>query len=287
MWLVDEIVAAAASAMAAEERRVRTEQTYRGPDGLDEVGVHAVLAAGFERAGWGVVREERFPGAWRKRPGRRSTLPEARERERCDLVLTPRRGQGVRDAMAAARGVDGARKAAAGGLFEAAAGALGEADFSGGCDGATADGRVPASDAYWLEVKVVGQFTYTLGVPGPNRTYASELLRGVPADLKKLAADPAVVRGGVLLVLFTTDQLVAEHDLALLVHRCLDRRVPLRSPRVEGVAVADRIGNGRCTLALFEPAAGGVEEGGASGAADPAPKQRAKAGRAKRGRLTP
>lgn len=101
-----------------------------------------------------------------------------------------------------------------------------------------------------MEVKVVGQFCYTAGVPGPNRTYASELLRLPAGDIAKLAREPRVVHGGVLLVLFTADRRTADHDLNVFAHRCLDRALEVRSPAVERFGIADRIGNGVCTVAL-------------------------------------
>jgi hypothetical protein len=116
--------------------------------------------------------------------------------------------------------------------------------------------RVEAGDTYWLEVKVVGQFVYSAGVPGPNAQYASELVRGARADLKKLRADPAIARGGLLLVHLTRDEMTAVHDELTLWHRLLDRGVSVRSPIAERFAIADRIGNGLCSVVLLEPTVG-------------------------------
>jgi len=251
MWDGQEIIATAAGALRGREAALREEQAFAGLDALEEVSLHPVLARGFEVAGWGVVREQGYPGRWRGRRGRRRVLPEDPERDRCDLVLLPRAGQRLADPLRTARAVEADRAAREGTLF------AGTDLAQPGGDG----GAVAPADAYWLEVKVVGQHAYVAGVPGPNGAYASQLLRGPVGDLKKLAGDGEIVRGGVLVVLFAADEATARHDLGVLGHRCLDRGVAMRSPLVEGFAIVDRVGNGWCALWLAERAVtgGGAE----------------------------
>lgn len=225
------------------------EQWHRGVDALDECDLHPILAAAFAAAGMGVLREQRYPAEWKGKRGRRRPLPDDPDRLRCDLVLTPRRGQVLIDSLQAARQAEVERARAVGTLFEplAESGAGVEAPVPSG---------VESSDAYWLEVKAVGQYCFTSGVPGPNSTYGSQLVRGVTTDIRKLRDDPGIFHAGVLLVLFAADDFVVQHDLLRLTHRCLDRELPIRSPIHVTVPISDRIGNNRCALWLAEVARG-------------------------------
>jgi hypothetical protein len=114
----------------------------------------------------------------------------------------------------------------------------------------TADKPWHPEEAFWIEVKLVAQFCYSAGVPGANRTYTSELLRLPAGDLGKLAREPRVRHGGVLLIMFTADQRTADHDLGVLMHRCLDRELPVRSQAAARFGIVDRIGNSLCSVAL-------------------------------------
>ncbi len=246
MWQAAEILAAAITGLRAREAALREEQAFAGLDALDEVDLHPILASGFDAAHWGVLREQFYPGQWRHRRGRRRALPEDTERPRCDLVLTPHPHQILADGLVSERDIESARTARTGTLFESA---------PDPAPPSTPTHAISPEDAYWLEVKVVGQFAYLAGVPGPNSSYASNLVRGSVADLRKLAHDPLITRGGVLIIAFTADQPTAEHDLTILGHRCLDRHAPMRSPVIEGFPLTDRIGNARCTLWLAERSA--------------------------------
>ncbi|MEX0653033.1 MAG: hypothetical protein WD534_14475 [Phycisphaeraceae bacterium] len=156
-------------------------------------------------------------GAWpeQRYPGGWNKRKKS-EGKRCDLVLThdnrPLRDLDVRDT-----------------LFDA----LDEAE--------------DPEAAYWLEIKTVAQFETT----GPFRRYASELLAPVTDDVKKLAGDEVIRHAGLLLVLFTADKAVAEHDLVAWHTRCLDRAYPVSSPTIRGFDITDRIGNQWCAVALF------------------------------------
>lgn len=108
----------------------------------------------------------------------------------------------------------------------------------------------PACDAeaaYWLEIKTVAQFETS----GPFRRYASELLAPVAEDVRKIWNDPQVYHGGLLIVLFTQSQVIAEHDLAAWHERCLQRGYPVGPPASRGFAITDRIGNAWCELGVF------------------------------------
>jgi len=108
----------------------------------------------------------------------------------------------------------------------------------------------PASDpdaAYWLEVKTVAQFE----VSGPFPRYSAELLSPVIKDIKKIWSDGTIRHGGLLLVLFTQTQEIAEHDLAAWHTRCLDRGLPVGPLAVRGFSINDRIGNAWCAMAVF------------------------------------
>ena len=108
----------------------------------------------------------------------------------------------------------------------------------------------PAADpqqAYWLEIKTVAQFE----TRGPFRHYSSELLVSVAEDVRKIWCDSLVRHGGLMLVLFTQQQTVAEHDLQIWHQRCLDRGFPVSPPAVRGFKITDRIGNAWCAVALF------------------------------------
>ena len=106
---------------------------------------------------------------------------------------------------------------------------------------------VGLEDAIWIEVKAVAQFREL----HPNRAYARALQHPVWKDVEKLAGDPAIVHAAVLLIVFTADAAVADHDLGVWAARASMRGLPLW-PRVQrSLAIGDRIGNRRCTLALF------------------------------------
>ena len=159
------------------------------------------------RKAFGVHREQRYPVARDRR--RRS------EGERCDFVLTPLDRPLVEEAAVAT-------------LFEPPA-------------------ATEPSQALWLEVKVVAQFTEE----GPNGSYASALQHPVRRDIIKLAREEQIRHAAVALVLFTRDVLTASHDLQLWQHRCEEHGLPVNAPYRREVEIQDRLGNTCCTIALF------------------------------------
>jgi hypothetical protein len=205
-YSVADIADAAAAALRSEAERADLEQSVLGPDALDELSLHPVLAAGLRRAGYGVFTERHYPvGGLRRRDS---------EGERCDLVLTPA-GEDLRDP---------GREPT---LFDP-------------------PDAVPPDRAFWLEVKVVCQFT----TEGPNRHYASQLLSTVREDVAKLSRNPGIRHAAVLLVLFAADQRTADHDLAEWLDRSVKRGLAVGIPSVRIFGITDRIGNGVCAVGV-------------------------------------
>lgn len=155
-------------------------------------------------------------GAWREQryPGHWHKTKRS-EGLRCDLVLTPE-GRALRD------------QTVKGTLFD-----TGEA--------------VDAQAAYWLEIKTVAQFESS----GAFRRYSAELLSPVMKDVKKIWSDGVIQHGGLLIILFTQTQEIAEHDLSVWHERCLRKGFPVGLPAVRGLPINDRIGNGWCSVAVF------------------------------------
>lgn len=248
MWNLDDILVALSGALKAEHDRLTDEQAVHNIDALDEVSIHPLLAGALAGAGYGVLREVMYPGEWIAKPGRRrKPLPDDSQRQRCDLVLTPAPGQELVDPLASRRAEDKDEHDRAGTLFAAADVAPLPPVIAPGTG-------VAPDEACWLEVKVVGQFCPVAGVPGPNPAFASQLLRGPTDDLRKLAADPAILHAAAVVVLFAHSEEVARHDLGVLVRRCLDKGLIAEAPRVMGCPILDRIGNGAAMVAMLRPA---------------------------------
>lgn len=108
-------------------------------------------------------------------------------------------------------------------------------------------GAVDVQGAYWLEVKTVAQ--YETG--GAFKRYSAELLSPVMKDVKKIWSDGVIQHGGLLILLFTQTQEVADHDLAVWHERCLRKGFPVGVPAVRGLPISDRIGNAWCSVAVF------------------------------------
>lgn len=156
-------------------------------------------------------------GVWpeQRYPSERGPRRSKSEGKRCDLVLTPD-GLPLIDPDAEAT------------LF-------------------APEAAVPLEAAYWLEVKTVSQFT----VEGPFARYSAELLSPVSRDIRKLAQDRLIFHAGLLLVLFTADRTVAEHDLRAWEARCLEKGYPVAPPLVRHIPITDRLGNTHLAAAVF------------------------------------
>jgi hypothetical protein len=240
VWRADEIVEILAETVRERESALREEQAVYGLDALDEAELQPIFAAGFAAAGLGVLREQGYPTQWKRKRRGADDVPLPRDRERCDLVLTPAPGQIIADSFVAERAAGRARREAAGTLFESVSEPVQHA----------AANAVAPDEAYWLELKVVAQYSVESGVPGPNRAYGSQLTRFAAADIGKLSCDRTIVHGGLALVLFTADERTAVHDSGILLDRLLNRGLRITSPVTMTVPILDRIGNAVCTLVL-------------------------------------
>jgi hypothetical protein len=245
------LVEIAAEKLLRESTSRDREQAPHGLDSLPETDLHPLLEAGFTAAGLGVCREWPYP-AWPETPAagpesagpadgvpprqsRRPPLP--RDRQRCDLVLLPDAAAVLIDPIARRIASERAAAEVSGTLF---AGLGPEVPVPG----------VEPEGAFWLELKATGQFCYTRGVPGPNRSYTAEMFAAT-ADLPKLAADPHIRNAGLLIILFAADAETAEHDLGVVGRRCMERGTATSGPLRAGFPITDRIGNSRCEVALF------------------------------------
>lgn len=226
-YLGREIADVVLDALSTRAAELDIEQAVYGLDALDELELHVVIAAGLSASGLGVHREQPYPTMGQRQ---RQT-----ERQRCDLVLTPEPGLPLRDE----RESQLAREAHASTLF---------ADVI-----PPQPPEVEPEACAWIEVKVVGQFCLTQGIAGPNTAYAAELVGALRTDLKKLASEPQILIGGVLLVLFTAEEIVAEHDIAAAVHRVLDRGVSVGEVTARHAPLNDRLGNSCLSVVTVTP----------------------------------
>ena len=231
MWDLELVCGLASAGLERRARELDEEEALRGIDALGEVELHALLREGLAAelacgGRLGVLAEERYPGD--RARSRRS------EGERCDIVLLP---------AASGKGDDARHlidPLQAGTLFE---------------------GRgIRPEQALWIEVKVAGQFAMIDGVGRANPGYSGVLLREVPRDARKLAADPVIRAAGeggtdggaVMVVMFNADDATAVHDLDAWRARCVEKRVPLdpAPPTRRRLTITDRIGNGVCTTVM-------------------------------------
>lgn len=224
-WSLPDIADAAADALHARAAALDREQAIRGLDALGEADLHPILASALASQGIHTLREWPYPSPARPRP-----LP--RDRERCDLVLTPRDAPPPLDPIAQAI----RDEALAASLF---------AELAPETPPTTSP-----EDLFWLEVKLVGQYVIVDGAARANASYASELV-AAGRDLDKLSRDPRILCAGLLLVLFTRDEATAAHDLDAAAHRWLDRAWPAHAGERRGFAIADRIANAWCAIALM------------------------------------
>lgn len=245
----DHTLDALTRALGDHERQLHESHAVYGVDALEETALHAVLARAADHLDQTVLREVLYPEHWRNASPDDpddtppDDTPKDSHRLRCDLVVLPPGAGSLADTAHELRDERDRLASARDTLFEPVA----AAEPSTPRDPGTADPR----DALWIEVKTVGQYTFIDGVPSPNRAYASRLVRGLAEDIRKLDADPAIHDAAALLVLFTQDRSIAEHDTTAALHKLLDKDLPVREPITSHVAIGDRIGNTCCTLCLF------------------------------------
>lgn len=239
MWDTAVILDAIVTGLHAAERRLAEEQAVYGLDALPETALHITLERALSEAGFGVIRERVFPSAV-------AELVSKSARPRCDFVVLRDASKRLADEDAIAPARSGKRR---NGDETPMLFGVGAAAPSPACEHRTGE-RVPAEEAFWLEVKVVGQFTFTRGVPGPNAAYSGEITGSLTRDLSKLTRETDLPNKGLLLVLFVADETTARHDLTIALHRTLDREIEVRGTRIETFPIANRIGNGCCALLL-------------------------------------
>lgn len=206
-WSPADIADAVARGLELQAGALDEERAVHGLDVLDEVRLHPHIADALAAAGFGVHREERYPADRVRR--RRS------EGERCDFVLTP----GGLDLRADDRPPT---------LFDA-------------------PDAVALDDAYWLEVKVVAQFT----PEGPNPRYGPQLLSTVRGDVTKLSKDRGILHAGFLMVLFVADPEVALNDMAHWESRCLKLGLPIGAPSRRSLPINNRVGHDHAVLHVY------------------------------------
>ncbi|MBX3390084.1 MAG: hypothetical protein KF691_11610 [Phycisphaeraceae bacterium] len=224
MWHGLNIARVVLEGLVREEESLRLERAVAGLDSLDEIQLHGVIVRALQATGFGVLREVPFPSlspAQKRDP----------QRQRCDMVLSPEPGKQIRDELRSRR----ERRETEGLLFAH-----------------SAPEGVDPRECLWIEVKCVGQFTYTNGVPLPNRSYASELIGAVRRDAVKLASDPLIAHAAGLVLLFSESCEIAEHDLGVAANRALDRGAPVKGFSFEHAPIEDRIGNRYASIAAFE-----------------------------------
>ncbi|HED54866.1 MAG TPA: hypothetical protein ENJ00_11805 [Phycisphaerales bacterium] len=220
MWSFDQIADLFADSIVRENNLRRAENAVLGIDALDETQIQPTLADAVIHAGLGVIREHPFPTPTRKHP-------KESERLRCDLVILEHPDQLLIDPVE----TDRRRNELLGTLFEPVAE-----------QAATTPGIRP-EHALWIELKVCGQYEYHAGVPVPNPSYTAQLVTGPAKDIRKLSKEPAIDNAAAGIILFAESEDIARHDLALAVHKWLDRDLPIRSPTIRIVPIDERIGN--------------------------------------------
>lgn len=235
MWRMTDILEALSAGISDLNARLRVEQAVHGVDALDEVGLHPVLSEALSSAGFGVLREVVYPGE-------HAAAIRRSARARCDLVLLAEPGMMLEDPAAEQEVL----AAGEGTLFAGLAAELSRAEQA-----------VAPGDACWLEVKSVAQYAYVDGVPGPNRGYADQIVRGPMADLVKLARDPSIWTGAAVVVLFCASEEIGRHDLHAAAHRLLDADLPVGHPEIGGVDIDDRVGNAWCAIGIYPLRTGG------------------------------
>lgn len=206
-WYIGDIADAVCEAFARQSEQFDREQSVRGLDSLDELAHHGLIQIGLRQAGFGVYPEERYP--------KDSDRHKRSEGDRCDVVLT----------------ANGSRLADAGAvntLF---------ADVE----------AVAPTEAFWLEAKIIRQFTEE----GPNASYGSELSTRLRADVSKLARDGMIRHGALMLLVYVAEQHVAQHDLQVWERSCCERDLPIGVPSVRWVKVGDRLGHRWMGIAIY------------------------------------
>lgn len=108
------------------------------------------------------------------------------------------------------------------------------------------ENATPLADALWLEVKTARVFHGE----GPNPRYAAELLGAPSEDIVRLGTAPDVRHAMFALVLFARDEADGRAHLSEWERAMRFEGLPIETPRVRSVAIADRIGHSVCMVAV-------------------------------------
>lgn len=203
MWNFAELADDFIDALREAEGRLSTDQAVYGLDLCNERSLHDVLAARLADR-YEVAREIHYPS---------SVGGKLRERQRCDLVLTP-----IRRSLR---------------IFSEELLAL---------------GTVEPEDALWVEVKVAYQFREG-GVR--HRGYGTQWRTHLARDLVKMEADPRIRHAALALIVFNETEAVLHKDLDLLETVLAGKGVSAGFRHVRSTVIQDRIGHTRCSVALW------------------------------------
>ncbi|QDU33404.1 hypothetical protein KS4_14500 [Poriferisphaera corsica] len=208
-WCNIEILQHITSRLTQQRDMDDLEQVVYGFDSWKEIKLHEILEDAFQHSNYGVLREVRYPASWQ--------LKRKNEGQRCDFVLTKNNTP------------------------------LKDYDLIGTLFSNVIEAADP-EDAYWLEVKVVKQFTEgTI-----HNRYSNDLRRPVPADIAKIWKEQRLSHGGLLLILFTSDRKTAKNDITAWYNQCILLGLPIQYPEIEAFKITDRTGNGYCSIALVQ-----------------------------------
>ncbi|MGV6815004.1 MAG: hypothetical protein ACWA5W_08360 [Phycisphaerales bacterium] len=229
MWNQAEIADLMAEELRAFTHASSAKPAHAGIDSLSEIQLHPLLCQSFTNSTFGVQREVRYPSSGIARPNES-------QRQRCDLVLTPRLGMTIFDPIHEQRLND----------------ELAQTLFAGHLDEQIHNDAVSQpEEAYWIEVKVVGQFQYVDGVPIPNTAYTSELTKGPKLDVIKLASEPMIHAGAVLVVIFTEQENAGPHDLNHAARLWIEQGLPISIPEIRSFPIPNYGGNEWCSIGLI------------------------------------
>lgn len=219
MWDYAEIVSLAGGALEREAQRLDAEQATRGLDAFDELPLHPLLRAGIASGPYTVLAEQRYPPARSKK--------KRNEGERCDIVLIDRHANAANTPTPDHL------------LDPLEAGTL----FGG-------RGADPL-EALWIEVKVVHQFHLFDGGVRANPSYSATLLREATSDVRKLAKEPGIGAGALLLVLFAESSTTLNHDISVWRERCTLQGLSTSAPFTHRFNIVERLGNHLCSVELI------------------------------------
>jgi len=229
MWSITDLNSKIAANLREHELFLVEDHAHSGLDAMREIDLHPIAIKGLADPGFTVLRESCLPSTKRELPGKNA-------RERVDFVLLPDQKKSLFDPVDAHKELRGA----SGTLFESFA-SLAEPKQEE-CD---------PRDAMWIEMKCVPQIRYVDGVPTPNSKYELEMINGPSEDVIKLASDPLICHGAVLVVVFNEHAQAGPHDLAMSVRTMIDRDLPVGLPEIEQFPIQDRAGNAWCTLGMI------------------------------------